>query len=122
VSIVARARWTFAVTGPCNADELAECAQGVMEALLELERCDGDLLDSGVAMDADEKTVVVEVTVQAASYPQIVERSMGIVRTAIHAAGHGTPGWPGSAGTGTPTRSSVSVVGSFTRQRFSVNV
>jgi hypothetical protein len=122
MTIATQACWTFAVAGPRTADELAECTQGVMESLLELERRDDDLLESGVAMDAGEKTVVVEVTVRAASGPQLVERSTGIVRAALHAAGHGTPDWPGSAGTGTPSRDSGSVVGSFTRQQFSVNV
>lgn len=86
---------TFRVVGPENAEELALSAQNVMEALLALEECSSELTDAGVAMDASgEMTVEVEITASGASAPECIERAMAAIRTAVHAAGYGTPDWP----------------------------
>ncbi|MFJ8130960.1 hypothetical protein [Streptomyces hydrogenans] len=90
----AAVRWTFKVVGPEDADALSDSAERVMEALLDLEACDSLLSDSGVAMDADDMLVDVELTVAGTSAPDTLRYAQAAIRTAIHAAGHGTPDWP----------------------------
>lgn len=124
VNIAASVRWTFQVEGPQNADELEESAQKVMEALLELEACDSKLGNAGVAIDAHEMTVDVELSVEGASETEVVEHAQAAVRTAIHAAGHGTPDWPVSATSHKAVHGSqepVRAAGTFRRQQFSIN-
>lgn len=124
VNIEAQVRWTFHVEGPENAEELAESARLVMEALLELEACNDNLGDCGVAMDASAMTVDVELTVRCDSEPEVVEVAQAAVRTAIHAAGHGTPEWPLRPATPNFTHlglgEGTGASGTFRRQKFSV--
>lgn len=85
---------TFRVDGPEDGEALAQSAQTVMDALLELEGCNSELSDAGVAMDASEMTVEVEITASGGDAQESLERAMAAIRTAIHAAGYGTPDWP----------------------------
>ncbi|WP_447038271.1 hypothetical protein [Streptomyces sp. DSM 118878] len=94
MTLQASVRWTFRVEGSETAEQLATSSQSIMDALLVLEQCNPELLDSGVAMDAGAMTIDVEMTLTGASAPEIVKQADVLVRTAIHSAEHATPGWP----------------------------
>lgn len=123
MSIEVRLELTFHVEGPMDASGLADSARKVMEALLALEECNSELSDAGVAMDANEMNVQVELAVTGGSEPECVERALAAVRTAIHAAGHGTPDWPSSSPLyATPDLGEPEgVAGTFRRLQFLAN-
>ncbi|GAA1386225.1 hypothetical protein GCM10009639_09750 [Kitasatospora putterlickiae] len=93
-SLRATVRWTFKVVGPETADEPSNSAERVMEALLDLEACDSRLCDSGVAMDATDMTVDIELTATGGDAPDTLRYAQTAIRAAIHAAGDGAPEWP----------------------------
>ncbi|ACU77044.1 hypothetical protein Caci_8221 [Catenulispora acidiphila DSM 44928] len=113
---------SFRVDGPESAEELAQSAGKVMEALLALEECNSELSDAGVAMDADQMIVEVELKASGASEPESIERALAAVRTAIHAAGHGTPDWQTSSRYATPDISVEGATGTFRRLQFTASV
>lgn len=64
-----------------------------MAELVELSDA-GGVLDSSVSSDAAENIVTIEVTVEAEDLDDGIARAMGAMRSAIHAVGDATPGWP----------------------------
>lgn len=66
----------------------------LMGALLELEKCTDDLLDSSTATDSGELEVTVSVTISTADEVAAFKRAMQLIRTAIHMIGGATPDWP----------------------------
>lgn len=70
-----------------------ERAEAVMAELVELSE-DGSILDSAVSSDSERAIVDIEVTVNATDLDDGIARSMAAMRTAIHAVGDATPGWP----------------------------
>jgi hypothetical protein len=71
-------------------------------------------------------TVDVEMSVKGASETEIVEHAQSTVRTAIHAAGHGTPDWPVLPATSRKAHraeeETAGAAGTFRRQQFSISV
>ncbi|MEZ0107347.1 hypothetical protein ABH920_001338 [Catenulispora sp. EB89] len=112
---------SFRVDGPGTAEELEQSAGKVMEALLALEDCNSELSDAGVAMDADQMIVEVELRASGSSEPECIERALAAVRTAIHAAGHGTPDWQASNHYATPDISAEGTTGTYRRLQFTAS-
>lgn len=63
----------------------------LMQALLDLEKCNPDISDSATASDADRGTIVVELLVTAESETAAFAKALTVCRTAIHAIGGATP-------------------------------
>ncbi|WP_194910257.1 hypothetical protein [Catenulispora rubra] len=121
MSIEVHLALSFRVDGPETAEELEQSAGKVMEALLALEECNSELSDAGVAMDADQMIVEVELRVSGSSEPECIERALAAMRTAIHAAGHGTPDWQASSHYATPDISAEGATGTFRRLQFTAS-
>ncbi|GAA0346763.1 hypothetical protein NE235_09960 [Actinoallomurus spadix] len=76
-------------------DELHAHGEQLMGALLDLEQCNADFTDSTVSTDATAGTLTVDLLILDAVEPaKVLQRALDITRTAIHAAGGATPGWP----------------------------
>lgn len=74
-----------------TAEQMHAEGERLMQALLDLEKCNTDFCDSSTASDADRGTIVVELMVTAASETAAVEKSLTLARTAIHTIGGLTP-------------------------------
>lgn len=74
-----------------QAEELHAEGERLMQALLDLEKCNDDFCDSATASDADRGTVLVELLITTDSETEAIEKSLTICRTAIHAIGAATP-------------------------------
>ncbi len=83
---------SFLVRPPVSTS-IHERAEAVMAELVELSEV-GTILDSAVSADAQRGIVTVEVTVAASDLDDGIARTMAAMRTAIHAVGDATPGWP----------------------------
>jgi hypothetical protein len=68
--------------------------EAVMEELVAIEQSDDELSDATVSGDAGAGQVVVELLVLTDDPLYAITRSAAAIRAAVHAAGHGTPGWP----------------------------
>ena len=79
-----------------GAEDLHAEGKRLMEALLDLEKCNDDSTDSSTASDAARGTLIAELLVSADSTGAAVEKFLTIVRTATHAIGAATPGWDDS--------------------------
>jgi hypothetical protein len=75
------------------AEGLHRQGERLMEALLDLEKCNADITDPSTASAADRGVVVAELLVQAATIGEAVAKFLTVVRTAIHAVGGATPDW-----------------------------
>jgi len=90
--------WQFIIIPDGVTDVEAE-AEAIMESLVDLEQVDLRLSSSAVGLDLAVMTLDVEVTVRGDDYQDCIQHALAAIRTAIHSAGGGTPGWPGpSAG------------------------
>lgn len=74
-----------------SAAELHSEGERLMQALLDLEKCNDDFCDSATATDADQGTVLVELLVTAETEAEAFEKTLAVCRTAIHAIGGITP-------------------------------
>ncbi len=74
-----------------------EDGERLMDALLELENLNDDMLDCGTATDTAENILTATLTIRAADEAAAIKRGLPIVRTAIHSIGKATPGWPSEA-------------------------
>lgn len=79
--------------GKLKTEELHHEGEQLMEALLDLEKCDSDLADSAVSSEADRGIVIAELLVTADSESEALEKFQVAVRSAIHAIGGWTVGW-----------------------------
>ena len=77
----------------CDGHTVHDRAEAVMAELVELSEA-GSILDSSVSSDAQRAVVEIEVTVEADDLDDGIARAMAAMRTAIHAVGDATPGWP----------------------------
>jgi hypothetical protein len=86
----------FSVRLPPEHDRETFHAHGerVMEELLKLEACNDDVTDAAVSTNSAESTIIIELAVLGLSGEAALKRALDIMRTAAHAAGAGTPGWP----------------------------
>jgi transcriptional regulator with XRE-family HTH domain len=83
-----------------TADELRDQGEQLMEALLDLERCNPGMRDPGTSVDAVDGSVTVELTMTGGDDAAAVRAAMDICRAAIHAIGGGTPAWPSALDSG----------------------
>lgn len=74
--------------------ELHEQGERLMHALLDLEACNEDVTDAATSSEAERGLVVAELVVTADDEGAAVGKFMEVVRTAIHATGGVTRGWP----------------------------
>lgn len=77
----------------CPPERFFGSVDRVGDELIDLEACSPELLDSTFSADLEDSSVVVEVSVEAETIGQALDLAVSFVRTAIHAAGAGTPGW-----------------------------
>jgi hypothetical protein len=66
----------------------------LMQELLKLEELNSYVADPAVSTEADRGGIVVELVTSSPDYATALQRALDVVRTAIHAAGGATPGWP----------------------------
>lgn len=83
-------RIDLAVTGPGS---LEESVERVVEEFAKLEGCTDGLLDFALGANLVAGDVEVEITVEADALEDAVSLGVSSLRTAIHAAGGGTPNW-----------------------------
>jgi len=84
----------YTVRLQCAADrdaahDLAADFDAIADALFEL----GGVHDQDLDADLTEGTVIFTMGVVADRESVALDRALGVVRTALHAAGRGTPGW-----------------------------
>jgi len=75
-------------------EELHTQGELLMDALLDLEKCNEALRDPATSSDAETGGVTIDLSVTAATDAEAVASAMNICRTAIHAIGGSTPTWP----------------------------
>lgn len=87
--------WDFYLDPPYdNPDDLHTLGESLMVELLKLEGCNEGVSDAGTATDAVRGVVSVELVVQGTGFEQTLQKTLDVVRTAIHAVGAATPDWP----------------------------
>lgn len=88
--------WELRTDDPVSPDMLFSQGEKLMEALLDLELCNEGrkVCDSGVGVDAEGREIRVEFTVRAETLDSGTKEILGVMRTALHAVGAATPGWP----------------------------
>lgn len=69
-------------------------ASTLMEELYKLDECNDRIADAVVSSDAGKAVMTVEMFVAAGDPFEASELALGIIRTALHAAGAYTGGWP----------------------------
>ena len=74
-------------------DELHRQGERLMEALLDLEKCNDRIADPATSTDAANGTVTAELLVTADTEAAAFQESLTVVRTAIHAVNGATAGW-----------------------------
>ena len=79
---------------PVGQDEFHDYASQLMDELLALEECDDTIADPTVSSDADESLFTVEMIVRTDDQFEASAKASAVLRTALHAAGAETPGWP----------------------------
>lgn len=87
---------------PFDREEFHTFGEHVMEELLALEQCNDDITDADVSTDATTSTIAVGVLVATGDNVLAYRRGFDVIRTALHAAGAATPGWPAAGDTLTP--------------------
>lgn len=100
--LLIKARAGEAVSTP----ELHKLGERVMEALLDLEKCNEGLWDSTTATDGTDGSILVEFVLAGYELHDVMPEALAILRSALLAAEIGTPVWPGMPAeaeeTGTP--------------------
>lgn len=77
----------------CPPERFFDSVERVGDALIDLEACSPELLDSTFSANLDDLSVLVEVSVEAKTVGGALDLAVSFIRTAIHAAGDRTPGW-----------------------------
>ncbi|QSB14379.1 hypothetical protein JQS43_23270 [Natronosporangium hydrolyticum] len=88
----------FATDGPDSPDDFDAFADRVLDALGELEEADSGIVDPDVTASLTKRTLSVLMGVVADSRDDARRLFAANVRTALHVAGCGTPGWPNVPG------------------------
>jgi hypothetical protein len=86
--------WQFLLTDVNAGADLPHQAEAVMQELLALEACQEGLSSSGVGLDLETMIVEISISAEADTYEDAVATAMSAIRSAIHAAGGSTLGWP----------------------------
>jgi len=93
--IAMRFVWELHTDDPISPDDLFMQGNELMEALLKHEGCNaGNLTDSTVGVDAGKRVVTAEFVIKAADLDEGMTLNMAVMRSALHAIGGYTPGWP----------------------------
>lgn len=79
---------------PVGQDEFHDYAARLMDELMALEECDNTITDSTVSSDVDKRLFTVEIIVRTDDPVEASAKASAVLRTALHAAGAGTPRWP----------------------------
>ncbi len=74
-------------------DHLQDSIDQVMDELVKLTEVDETLYDPSIGADLVAGEVEFSLSVDA-DEDEAIPKALGAIRTAIHAAGGGTPGWP----------------------------
>jgi hypothetical protein len=85
---------TMRLTAADDHDNLETSIDRIMEELVRLAEVDARISDPNIAADLAAGQVEFSLTVNAAEQ-DVTQVAVTAIRTAIHAAGQGTPGWPG---------------------------
>lgn len=86
--------WEFTLIPSQETAQVPNELDRVMQELLLLEGCTDRLSDSAIGLDLDELVAEISVSVDAPSLDEGISIALGSIRTAIHAAGGSTAGWP----------------------------
>ena len=86
--------WEFALISNDKAADISGNLDRVMSELLSLEACTSALTDGAIGLDLAAMSAEISVSVEAESPEAAIALAMGSIRTAIHAAGGSTTGWP----------------------------
>jgi hypothetical protein len=86
--------WEFALISNDETTDIPGDLDRVMSELLALEACTSALTDSAIGLDLAEMSAEISVSVKAESPEAAIALAMSSIRTAIHAAGGSTAGWP----------------------------
>lgn len=85
----------FVCTPPDHTDDAFDrFTDRVLNALSDLEDVDAGLIDPDITASITERTLSIHMGVEADSRRDALRLFAANVRTALHAAGCGTPGWP----------------------------
>ncbi|PZS10123.1 MAG: hypothetical protein DLM55_04920 [Acidimicrobiales bacterium] len=71
-----------------------EDGERLMDALLDLELLNEDMLDCGTATNTANSILTATLTIRATDESEAIKRALPIVRAAIHSIGRATPEWP----------------------------
>lgn len=80
--------------GPVTADSFHDYAIALMDALVDLDECNPDIADATVGSDAGQHVITVEMLVFTDDPLTALGQASTVLRTAIHATGAATRGWP----------------------------
>ena len=86
--------WEFSLISNGATSDIPGELDQVMTELLALEACTDGVADSAIGLDLATMTAEISVSVEADSPEAAIATAMGSIRTAIHAAGGSTAGWP----------------------------
>jgi hypothetical protein len=86
--------WEFALVPSGAVEVIPGDLDRVMNELLALEACTEGLADSAIGLDLESLSAEISVSVEAESPESAIATAVNAIRTAIHAAGGSTAGWP----------------------------
>lgn len=79
---------------PASPEQFREKSIALMDQLVCLEEQDELIIDVEMSGDYGKKEIMVEMIVITADAVEANIKAMTMIRTALHAAGEATPGWP----------------------------
>lgn len=79
---------------PVPPEQFHARATELMDELMKLEECNADIADPTVSSDAGAPVMTVELLVLTDDQLEAAYKALTILRTALHAAGAKTDGWP----------------------------
>jgi hypothetical protein len=79
---------------PLTTEEFHERTIELMDQLVTLEECDGEIDDVDLAGDAGTSEISVEMAVRTEDRLYAMVKALSTIRAAIQATGGGTPNWP----------------------------
>lgn len=75
-------------------DEFHARGMALMDQLMDLEEQNADVTDMALAGEADRKVWTIEMLVLVDDEFEALVKALSVIRTALHALGDSTPGWP----------------------------
>lgn len=95
MSVMVSVLQDFTVRGAASSRVLHQRGEAVMAELVSLSEA-GGILDGSAGVDSARNVVQLGVTVTGEDLSDGIIKAVTAMRTAIHAAGDSTPGWPSS--------------------------